>query len=114
MEKTHQNVWMRALAALALAMSLLRGQTNTAALDGRVLDSSGAAVIEASVTVVQTKTAYTRETKSDDAGNFQFPLLPPGTYEITAEHPGFKTERRQGIILAAGDRGRIDLTLSVG
>jgi outer membrane receptor protein involved in Fe transport len=90
------------------------GQVNTATLSGRVLDSSGSSVANAGLALVQKQTSLKRSAKTDTDGNYLFPLLPPGEYEISAQHPGFKTERRQGIVLSAGDRPRIELTLAIG
>jgi protocatechuate 3,4-dioxygenase beta subunit len=36
---------------------------------------------------------------TDEAGNFRFLLVPPGNYAIEAGAPGFKTFRREGIIV---------------
>jgi outer membrane receptor protein involved in Fe transport len=114
MRKTNKNVWMRAVFALAVGISGLSAQTNTASLTGRVLDSSGSTLAQAKLMLTQSETAYSRKATTDEAGNFQFPLLPPGSYEVAVAHSGFKTEKREGIVLAAGDRARIDVTLAVG
>jgi len=114
MKKTVKMILTRCVPALALGTLLLQGQTNTGILTGRVLDSSGATISQANLTLIQTETAYSRKGITDEAGSFQFPLLPPGTYGITTEHSGFKKDERKGIVLAAGDRIRVDLVLSVG
>jgi Carboxypeptidase regulatory-like domain len=105
MRKTNKNVWMRAVFALAVGISGLSAQTNTAILTGRVLDSSGSTVAQANLMLTQSETAYSRKATTDEAGNFQFPLLPPGSYEVVVAHSGFKTEKREGIVLAAGRPG---------
>src|SRR5207244_665634 len=94
--------------------AFLCGQVNTATLSGRVLDSSGSTVAGADLTVLQVETRIEQKTRSDDSGNYQFSLLPPGRYELSARHPGFKIERREGIILVAGDRVRIEIGLAPG
>lgn len=96
------------------APGALRAQHNTAMLSGRVLDSSGGIVASANLSLVQKQTGLTRDSKSDATGEFLFPLLPPGEYQLSARHNGFKTEQREGIIVAAGERNRIEVTLSPG
>jgi Carboxypeptidase regulatory-like domain/TonB dependent receptor len=92
----------------------LRAQSNTAVLGGRVLDSSGATIASASLSLVQKHTGLKRDGKSDGNGEFLFPLLPPGEYQLSARHDGFKSEQREGIIVSAGDRNRIEVTLAPG
>jgi hypothetical protein len=61
------------------------GQTaSTGALMGEVLDSSGRAIVTATVEAQNSDMAVGRSTLSDDEGRFVLPLLPPGTYQITA------------------------------
>jgi hypothetical protein len=58
---------------------------------GNVNDSSGAAVADASVSIQQTGTGFSRQTRTNETGQFQFPTVPGGTYEITISKPGFTT-----------------------
>ena len=45
------------------------------------------------------ETGATRTVTTDESGVYRFPLLPLGTYRITAEAANFKTLVREGIIL---------------
>ena len=65
-------------------------QGASAGVYGSVLDSQGAAVTIAKVTLLHVTTNQVRTTTSDVAEEFRFPLLPVGEYRITVEHPGFK------------------------
>ena len=89
-------------------------QLNTGAVLGRVLDSSGAIVADADVSITRQETRFTRSSKSDSLGNYQFVLLPPGTYDVAVQHSGFKEEVQAGVVVAAGDQIHLDLTLSPG
>src|ERR1700760_1309304 len=61
------------------------GQTaSTGALMGEVLDSSGRALVAATVEARNPEMAISRSTLSDAEGHFVLPLLPPGTYQVTA------------------------------
>ncbi len=68
----------------------LFAQTNTARLEGVVQDPTGAVVPGAKVTVVNVKTQIHSEATSDPQGNYLFPSLPPGTYNLSAEATGFR------------------------
>jgi len=89
-------------------------QQITGAITGSVFDSSGAAVAGASVKLTNTGTALARTTATDQSGNFQFLLLQPGTYVIEGTNPGFKTFRRDGIIVEADRSLAVPITLELG
>jgi hypothetical protein len=104
---------------LALALSIvaapLRAQTTTASLSGRILDSTGAVLPGASVSVTNTATGVTAWTGvTDGAGLYIAPSLQVGTYDITASLPGFKTVTIRGVSLTVDQRARVDLPLAPG
>jgi Carboxypeptidase regulatory-like domain len=90
------------------------GQAVNATLLGTVTDSSGAAVANVKVTITETNTGISRVSQTNDSGNYVFPDLPPGTYTVIAEQPGFKRESRAGIDVIVNTTGRIDLVLQPG
>src|SRR6185295_15597205 len=47
------------------------------------------------------------------AGEYLAPLLPPGTYDISAELPGFQRLLKTGVQLQVNQNSRIDFTLQV-
>lgn len=100
------------LCAAAFA-SLAAAQT-TGRLEGIVRDPSGAVVHDASVTIVETKTAARRLTSTNVYGLYVAAGLPPGSYEIEVARPGFRSEKRQGIVVASGRDLRLDFSLEVG
>src|ERR1051326_3453934 len=77
------------------------GQNITGTVSGSVVDSSGAIVVGARIILTNIGTSEAQTAASDPSGNFQFLLLPPGKYVLEVSHPGFKTFRREGIIVEA-------------
>src|SRR5437016_4660923 len=92
----------------------LMGQAVNATLLGTVTDSSGAAVASVKVTITETNTGISRTSQTNDSGNYVFPDLPPGTYTVTAEQPGFKRASRAGFDVIVNTTGRVDLVLQPG
>src|SRR5579864_3336761 len=102
------------LLVVAAWGSPVYAQQITGSITGSVSDSSGATVVGASVKLTNTGTAFAQNATTDQAGNFQFLLLQPGTYVVEASNPGFKTFRRDGIIVEADRSLAVPVVLSVG
>ena len=106
--------------ALVLATILLGfsapvvGQAVNATLLGTLTDSSGAAMAGAKVEIKEANTGISRITETNDSGNYEFPTLPPGVYEVTVKHPGFRQETRRGVELVVNSTVRVDLQLQPG
>ena len=75
------------LILLFAAMSA--AQVGSASLSGVVLDPSGAAVIDATVTLESALSASDRVVKSNGAGAFFFAAVPSGDYNLKVEKKGF-------------------------
>lgn len=91
------------------------GQTISGSIAGGVVDPQHAAVPNAAVTATEQEQKFTLTTKTDDAGRFVFTQLPPGTYTITVESPGFKKFDRSGIKLNANDKLALgEIAMEVG
>ena len=91
--------------------SVVRGQGD-ASISGSVTDTTSSAIPQATIRITNTETGAARTVVTDDAGRYEAPLLPVGSYEVTASKGGFNTARRN-ISLVLGQRATIDLTLSV-
>jgi len=59
-------------------------------------------------------TGETFSTKSSSAGDYTFALVRPGTYEIRAEHSGFKSFLRRGVRLEVNQSATLDIALQLG
>jgi hypothetical protein len=60
-------------------------------ITGQVTDASSAGVPGATITLTNKATNAVRNTVSTAAGDYTIPSVPPGFYDVKAEHPGFKT-----------------------
>jgi hypothetical protein len=71
----------------------------TARIKGTVTDPTGAVVAGASVVAINEKTGVKTTTTSSASGDYFFPSLPIGTYDISASASGFKGFSATGIVL---------------
>jgi hypothetical protein len=90
------------LIALLLSLSAM-AQTITGTISGTVADVNGAAVVGASVTLVNDQTKSTRDLSTNEAGRFSFAALQPGVYTMKVEHQGFQTLLKQSVVLSANE-----------
>ena len=95
-----------------LMASPVSGQT-MAALQGRVLDSSGAALPGASVSARDVATGLTSVAATDGEGRYHLPAITVGTYQVTAEARGFRSERIESLTFEVGRTLVRDFQLSV-
>ncbi|HEY2040161.1 MAG TPA: carboxypeptidase regulatory-like domain-containing protein, partial [Edaphobacter sp.] len=91
-----------------------QAQLSTATLAGTITDTSGAAIPNASITLTQTATNFTRVAKSKEDGSYHEEFLPIGPYKISVTAPGFKTLDRSGISLSVMQNASLDLQLEIG
>jgi Carboxypeptidase regulatory-like domain len=89
-------------------------QTGNGSIGGTIQDVSKALIPGVSVTVTNTDTGIVQTQVTNETGVYTFPVLPPGTYKITAELPGFRTEVVNDVRLGYAGQVRIDVTLQVG
>src|SRR5260221_1923875 len=111
----------RRVTVLALVLGLaapaaVRAQSRLTGADlrGTVRDPSAAAIPGATVTATSADTNTSRTAVSDSSGRYFIGALPPGAYRITAEMPGFATQRREGVTLHLGQSLELDFAFPVG
>jgi hypothetical protein len=111
---------MKVRASLFLSILLvgffgLHAQINsTSSLSGTVLDSSGAIVPAAAVTVENTQTGTNFKVVTGANGGFTVPSLAAGAYSVTVVATGFKEARVANIVLEVGVPTNIQVKLEVG
>src|SRR5690349_17371286 len=99
---------LTAFAVIASAQSF-RGT-----LVGRVTDSAGADVPNATVTVTQAATNQVRTVTTNDSGEYVVAQLQPGEYSVKVDATGFKSTINQNIVLQTDETRRVNVTLDVG
>ena len=117
---SHRSAWRAShsallallLAVLATPVALLHAQL-TVTVQGRVFDSSGAAIPQANITALNTATGLFRSTTASATGDYQITLLPPGDYTVTADKAGFNKMAKK-VHLDIGVAGDVDFNLAVG
>jgi hypothetical protein len=104
-----------AVALVAGGAASVRAQGLTGQISGTITDTSGGVLPGVTVVVKNVGTGLTRETVTGSDGQFLFPDLLAGTFDLTARMQGFKTYEQKGIELSSTERvGLRPIALDVG
>ena len=90
------------------------GQQVTAAFTGQVTDPSGAPVPGAQVTATDVDRGTRWPTVTNEAGEYNLPRVPIGTYDMKVEHQGFQTATQSHMTLQMNQIARLDFHLTLG
>ncbi len=88
--------------------------TYTAQLTGVVIDTSGATVPGAKVTLTDEETNVGQTFLTNSRGIFVFTGIRPASYTIRVEAAGFGSQERKNLTLAVSQQATIDFTLAPG
>lgn len=103
------------LAALCTAGGTpVFAQLQSGRILGTVLDPQRAGIPGATVIVTNVATNIARTVITDSEGNYVVTPLDPGTYNVSAEVPGFQKAVREGLVLTVGQAARVELALNLG
>jgi hypothetical protein len=105
---------LRIIILSAAAVLAMYAQYAGGSINGQVRDASGASVAGVEVSVTQTETGAVRHAITGAGGEYAFPNLAVGTYDITASHSGFKKILKTGLILHVSEQLGVDLLLELG
>ena len=114
--------WLRNVRVVALLLFVtlvgfaagVQAQSFKATVIGTVVDSSGAVVPGASVSIAQDGTGLIVTTTTGPDGTFSLPQLPPGRYDLTIELPGFRKFVQSGLVLETDQVRRVAAQLQLG
>jgi hypothetical protein len=99
---------------LLLFVGSVFAQETTGGLQGTVKDPSGAVVSNAQVVVTGQSLTGNKTVNSDASGYYRFANLPPGTFLVTVTAKGFRTTKREGLVIEVGHLPTVDITLEIG
>ena len=102
------------VAALVLTGPSAKAQSNAATIDGTVLDTTGALVPGAEVTLRNQASGDQRTAVSNSEGFFNFSAIPPATYTLRVSRQGFTTWEARDVALVSGDHRAVNVKLNVG
>src|SRR5712692_11623001 len=102
------------LACVLLLSARVMAQVQAGRIVGTVVDPTGAAVPEASITVTEVQTNISRTVSSSERGEYAVTPLTPGIYQVKITRNGFRTVIRSGIELLVGQVAEVDITLALG
>jgi len=110
-------IWLVLSLFMALCLGVpntVFGQQVTAAITGVVTDPSGAPIANATVTAKDTQRGTVFTTQTNQAGVYNLPRLPIGTYEVRVEAKGFQTAVRPAFTLELNQTARVDFPMTIG
>ena len=100
-------------AWLAPLPLLAQSATNTSAIEGRVIDESGAALPGVTVTIASPALQTPQlDSATDDGGRYRFAALPRGTYTLTFTLSGFQKITRTDVDVSAGFVATVDIRMT--
>ena len=102
------------LLGIALLSTTVFGQSGSSEINGTITDVSGASAPGATVTITSAGTGLARVLKTNEAGLYNAPALPPGLYSVKVEQKGFQAQSRTGIEVLTGQALVINFALVVG
>jgi len=112
--------YLRLLGAIAVALLFpfmlctgVRAQS-TQGFTGLVTDATGAAIVNATVTVHNDGTAVDKIAVTTSTGNWSVPFLTPGTYDIRVEAKGFAVAIKTNLTLVTDQTLGVNFSLTPG
>ncbi len=101
--------------SLSLASLPLSAQTAASGtLAGVVNDPSGAVIPGATIVVINKGSGTKYDTTSTSSGRYVFTALPPGTYDVTVNAPGFSQVKIPGQVIKVGTQTNLNVPMKLG
>lgn len=102
------------ILVLFLLPSASDGQVLYGTLIGDVTDPAAAAVPGAVVTITHRETNQSRSAETNATGQYRFPTVPGGTYDLRVDRAGFSSAVRRSVVVATNNTTRVNISLNVG
>jgi len=101
------------LAWVALLLPCGLAAAVTGSITGTVKDQTGSLVPGAKLTIANTEQGTHISTTTDAKGNYTFPSLPVGRYDLQIEASGFKPQSRAGLAIDLDSAIQVDFKLEL-
>ena len=98
--------------ALGLLTPAISAQNGFTSLQGIIEDASGARIPSAAITITDASRGFHLDARTDAQGSFNFAMLPPGRYDVTASAPGMATRTSRDVELLVGGVSVVQLRLA--
>src|SRR5580658_9615021 len=102
------------LALVSLCTAIGMAQETGASVTGKITDPSGAAVVDATVTLRDVDRGAAFRTQTNQEGVYNLPRVPIGQYELRVEASGFQTAVRPPFPLQLDQAAKVDIALTIG
>jgi hypothetical protein len=103
-----------AIFPFALISRTTWAQTDRATIEGTVTDASGGVVSGAKIDITAVATGLTDEKTTNRYGEYRFPGIAIGVYQVVVERSGFSTKEIDAVEVRVGETRTLDITLEVG
>lgn len=105
---------VRLVSSFILICAAVVAQTNRGSIAGKVTDPTGAAVAGATVTATSASTGSTYSTTTSQTGDYTFPQVQVGSYNVTVKAPNFKTNRQSDVVVEINTPSVVNVQLQLG
>jgi hypothetical protein len=102
------------MALILVHAPVAAGQVLYGSIVGHVTDASDTPIPGVPVIATHEESGLTRETTTDQAGQYQFSTMPTGTYTVRASLQGFQTFERPNIAVSLNSVARVNVRLRIG
>src|SRR5580704_1085712 len=106
-------IMLVACLLLASPIAHAQGVGASGSLSGTVSDPTGAVIPKGTVTAEDVARGIRLSATVDANGQYRFSNLLPGTYDLTAQIPGFQSLLQKGVVITVGQIANLDFHLQV-
>ena len=103
-----------AFAMLVAVALTANAQVDTGTILGTVKDSSGGVIPSATLTLLNEGTGVSQTAVSSSGGEYTFTPLRIGKYSVSAQAPGFQSQKKVGLQLDIQQQAVVDFSLAPG
>ena len=102
------------LLALGVAVPLVaQSSGTTGSLFGNVKDTEGKALPGVTVSITSPSLQGVRTATTNTTGDYNLPLLPPGSYRVESALSGFEPQIRDGVVVSLNKATKVNIAMSL-